>query len=55
VRYSRGRRVVIERTDGEALVAEFDGDVWDAAGSRLTIEIVPEALRVLAPVTAPCG
>jgi diacylglycerol kinase (ATP) len=55
VRYSRGRRVVIERTDSEALVAEFDGDVWDAAGSRLAIEIVPEALRVLAPVTAPCG
>jgi diacylglycerol kinase (ATP) len=55
VRYSRGRRVVIERTDGEGLVAEFDGDVWDAAGPRLTIEIVPNALRVLAPAIAPCG
>jgi diacylglycerol kinase (ATP) len=55
VRCSRGRHVVIERTDSQALVAEFDGDVWDAAGSRLTIEIVPDALRVLAPAIAPCG
>ena len=47
VRYARGRRVVIERTDGHPLVAEFDGSVWDAAGSRLTIDVLPSALRVL--------
>jgi diacylglycerol kinase (ATP) len=47
VRYARGRRVVIERTDGRALVAEFDGSVWDGAGSRLTVEIVPDALLAL--------
>ena len=45
VRYGRGRRVVIESTDGAALVAEYDGDVWDAAGPRLTIDILPRAIR----------
>ena len=55
VRYGRGQQVVIERTDGNPLVAEFDGDVWDVAGSRLTIDIVPDALRVLVPKTPPCG
>ena len=48
VRYARGRTVVIERTDGRPLVAEYDGSVWDGAGSRLTVEIVPNALRALA-------
>jgi diacylglycerol kinase (ATP) len=48
VRYGRGRQVLVERTDGGRLVAEFDGCVWDAAGSRLTVEVVPAALRVLA-------
>jgi diacylglycerol kinase (ATP) len=47
VHYARGRRVVIERTDDHPLVAEFDGSVWDAAGHRLTIDVVPSALRVL--------
>jgi diacylglycerol kinase (ATP) len=45
----RGRRVTIERTDGEALVAEFDGEVWAGAGTTLTVEVVPGALPVLAP------
>ncbi|MCW2633957.1 MAG: vlmJ [Blastococcus sp.] len=48
VRYARGRRVVVERTDGRPLVAEFDGSVWDAAGPRLTAEVLPGALRTLA-------
>jgi diacylglycerol kinase (ATP) len=47
VRYARGRRVVVERTDGTPLVAEWDGSVWDAAGSRITVEVVPAALTVL--------
>jgi diacylglycerol kinase (ATP) len=55
VSYSRGHRVVVERTDGRALTAEFDGDVWETAGPRLTMEVLPRALRVLAPATAPCG
>jgi diacylglycerol kinase (ATP) len=48
VRYARGTSVIVERTDGLPLVAEFDGSIWDAAGSRLTIEIVPDALLALA-------
>ena len=47
VRYARGRTVVIERTDGLPLIAEYDGSVWDGAGSRLTVEIVPNALLTL--------
>jgi diacylglycerol kinase (ATP) len=48
VRYARGTSVIVERTDGLPLVAEFDGSVWDAADSRLSIEIVPDALLALA-------
>jgi diacylglycerol kinase (ATP) len=48
VRYARGTSVTVERTDGLPLVAEFDGSVWDAAGSRLSIEIIPGALLTLA-------
>jgi diacylglycerol kinase (ATP) len=48
VRYARGTSVTVERTDGLPLVAEFDGSVWDAAGSRLTVEIVPSAVLALA-------
>lgn len=48
VHYGRGQTVVIERTDGQPLVAEFDGSVWDAAGARLTVEILPGALSVIA-------
>jgi diacylglycerol kinase (ATP) len=55
VRYTRGRHVVIESTDGRDLVAEFDGEVWDGARNRLTIDVVPGALRVLVPVNQPCG
>jgi diacylglycerol kinase (ATP) len=55
VRYGRGRRVVVERTDGRPLVAEFDGSVWDAAGPRLTVDVIPGALQALAAVDGPCG
>lgn len=55
VRYARGRTVVIERTDGQPLVAEFDGSVWDAAGSRLTVEIVPDALLAVGVADGRCG
>ncbi|MGO9882803.1 MAG: diacylglycerol/lipid kinase family protein [Solirubrobacteraceae bacterium] len=55
VRYARGTSVIVERTDGLPLVAEFDGSLWDAAGSRLTVEIVPDALLALAAVDGPCS
>jgi diacylglycerol kinase (ATP) len=48
VRYARGTSVIVERTDGLPLVAESDGTVWDAAGSRLSAEVVPGALLALA-------
>jgi diacylglycerol kinase (ATP) len=54
VRYARGRTVTVERTDGLPLVAEADGSVLDAVGSRLTIEIVPAALLALAATDGPC-
>jgi diacylglycerol kinase (ATP) len=54
VRYGRGSSVAIERTDGLPLVAESDGSVLDAAGSRLTIEIIPNALLALAATDGPC-
>lgn len=55
VDYARGRRVEIRRTDGQPLVAEFDGEIWTGAGPTLTVDIRPAALRVLAPLTPPCG
>jgi diacylglycerol kinase (ATP) len=54
VRYARGTSVIVERTDGLPLVAEWDGSVWDTAGSRLTIGIVPNALLALAATDGPC-
>lgn len=54
VRYARGTSVIVERTDGLPLVAESDGSVLDAAGSRLTIEIIPNALLALAATDGPC-
>ena len=53
VRYARGTSVIVERTDGLPLVAESDGSVLDV-GSRLTIEIVPNALLALAVTDGPC-
>jgi diacylglycerol kinase (ATP) len=55
VHYARGRTVVIERTDGRPLVAEFDGSVWDDAGPRLTVDIVPSGLRAIGASDCPCG
>ena len=55
VGYARGRRVEIARTDGAPLVAEYDGEVWTDAGPRLTAEVVPGALPVLAPRRPPAG
>lgn len=48
VTYARGRVVVVERTDGRPLVAECDGSVLTGIGSRLTVEVLPNALSVLA-------
>jgi diacylglycerol kinase (ATP) len=55
VSYHRGSTVVIERLDGRPLVAEYDGTVWDAAGTTITTQIRPQSISVIAPPTPPCG
>ncbi|MFG2309362.1 diacylglycerol/lipid kinase family protein [Streptomyces sp. NPDC048566] len=47
--YARGRSIVVERTDGRPLVFEYDGDVLETPGDRFTLDVVPGALRVVAP------
>ncbi|MEU7383503.1 MULTISPECIES: diacylglycerol kinase family protein [unclassified Streptomyces] len=42
--YARGREVVIERTDGNPLLFEHDGELRPATGTRVTIEVVPGIL-----------
>ncbi len=49
VGYARGRSVVIERTDGEPLAVETDGDVEPGTGARVTVTVVPGAVPVVAP------
>jgi diacylglycerol kinase (ATP) len=52
--YERGRRVTIERTDGQPLWFEHDGEVLPLDTSGYTIDVVPSALPVLttAPIAA---
>ncbi|MFS8202240.1 diacylglycerol/lipid kinase family protein [Streptomyces sp. CWNU-52B] len=52
--YARGRRVVLERTDGRSLLFEYDGDLAAAPrddATRYTLDVVPRALRVVAPLS----
>ncbi|WP_328492664.1 diacylglycerol kinase family protein [Streptomyces sp. NBC_00414] len=52
--YARGRRIVLERTDGRPLLFEYDGDlVRSGDATRYTLDVVPQALRVLAPAPHP--
>jgi diacylglycerol kinase (ATP) len=53
VRYAQGRQVVIERTDGGRLVAEYDGEVLRSVSGRLTVEVKPAALDLVVPSTLP--
>jgi len=52
VTYERGRRVRIERLDGEGLQIEHDGDPLRATRA-LTLEILPGAVPVIAPLESP--
>ncbi len=47
VHYSRGRSIVLERTDGSPLCFEHDGELVADAGSRVTLEVRPGLLPVL--------
>lgn len=49
VGYTQGRSIVIERTDGEPLAVETDGDVEAGTGSRIKITVLPGAVPVVAP------
>ncbi|HEX6358718.1 diacylglycerol/lipid kinase family protein [Actinophytocola sp.] len=55
VTHARGRRVVVERTDGEPLVIEYDGEVAEAPVSTLTLDVLPGALPFVAPTVPVAG
>lgn len=46
--YERGRQVRIERTDGQPLWFEHDGEILPLGPSEYTVDIVPAAVPVLA-------
>ncbi|MGI5472500.1 diacylglycerol/lipid kinase family protein [Streptomyces sp. CA-132043] len=46
--YGRGRRIVLERLDGEDLVLEHDGELLDGTGTTATFDVLPGALPVWA-------
>jgi diacylglycerol kinase (ATP) len=47
--YARGRRITIERTDGERLSFEHDGEYQEQLGSRVTLQVMPGALAAWVP------
>lgn len=49
VGYARGRRIVVERTDGQPVLFEYHGHLAPKAASRYTLDVVPRALTVLTP------
>jgi diacylglycerol kinase (ATP) len=51
--YGRGRRITVERIDGEALVFEHDGDVVAQQRCSYTISVLPATLRVAVPDPVP--
>lgn len=54
VAYGQGRVVRIERTDGDVLVAEHDGDPWPGEDHALELS-VDGSVRTFAPVDAAAG
>lgn len=53
VHYARGRRVRLERTDGEPLLFEHDGELMPCTHTGYELHVVPQALRVLVPDPPP--
>lgn len=53
--YARGRRITVERTDGEPLWFEHDGELLTPSGTKFTLDVVPAALPVLCRAGSPAG
>ncbi|HET9139835.1 diacylglycerol/lipid kinase family protein [Actinophytocola sp.] len=53
--YARGRRVTFERTDGEPLWFEHDGEVLPAANGAFTLDVLPAAVAMLVGPAADLG
>jgi diacylglycerol kinase (ATP) len=49
VAYGRGRRISIERTDGEPLSFEHDGELLTGDVTCYTLDVLPRIVSVLAP------
>jgi diacylglycerol kinase (ATP) len=47
--YARGRRITIERTDGQRLSFEHDGEYQQQTGTSVTLQVMPHALAAWAP------
>jgi diacylglycerol kinase (ATP) len=45
--YARGRRITVERTDGEPLSFEHDGELRTGTATRFTLQVLPRVLPVL--------
>ncbi|MFE7467598.1 diacylglycerol/lipid kinase family protein [Streptomyces sp. NPDC057499] len=46
VLHGRGRRVVVERLDGQPLCFEYDGELQQLNWARMTVDVLPGALAV---------
>ena len=55
VAYVQGRQVRLTRDDGEPLCFEHDGEMWQGRDGVLTLQVVPAAVPVLAPLLAVAG
>jgi diacylglycerol kinase (ATP) len=47
VTYARGRRITLERTDGEPVWFEHDGEVLPDGGTHFTLDVLPNAIPML--------
>jgi len=55
ITYAQGRRITIERTDGEPVTFEHDGELWRVDGAAVTLAVVPSAVPACAPVEPVAG
>lgn len=55
VSYAQGSTVVIERTDGQPLVFESDGDVWDTEERSVTVSVADDPVLMFGPLEAVAG